>query len=279
MTVQEALDWASSQLVNTSEAELAAKMLLAHVLNCSTTDLFAHPERALATADTETYCQLISRRARHEPVAYLVGHRAFFDVDVIVDRRALIPRPETEHLVERALHVARRWRAPKIADVGTGSGAVAVCLAGNLSQAHIFATDQSADALQLARENARRLGVAAQIVFLQGNLLAPLVTPVHLIVANLPYVSESEYDSLPPDIRGYEPRRALVAGEDGLDAIRALLDTARSHLTADGVLLLEIGTTQGLAVATLARRALPGAHVVILPDYAGHDRVVQIAVE
>ena len=276
MTVQETLDWASAQLTDTTEADLAARMLLAHVLDCSTTELFAHPERALTADETERYRQLVARRADHEPVAYLVGHRAFFDIDLRVDRRALIPRPETEHLVERAIDAARRWHSPRVVDVGTGSGAIAICVAMHIPRSHVYAIDRSQDALQLAQENARRHGVADQITFLRGHLLDPLSAQVDLVVANLPYVSEPEYASLPPDIRLYEPREALVAGEDGLDAIRALLDAAPPHLKQDGTLLLEIGATQRQAVVALARQAFPGARVTILPDYAGHDRAVQI---
>jgi release factor glutamine methyltransferase len=276
MTVQETLDRAHTQLEGTGEATLAARMLLAHVLGCSTTDLFVHPERVLTQAERSTYDRLVARRARHEPVAYILGHRPFFDLDLLVDRRALIPRPETEHLVERAIQLGRRWHSSHIVDVGTGSGAIAVCLATHLPYAHVFATDLSEDALQLAQENARRHGVQERITVLHGDLLAPLSTPAHLVVANLPYVSEREYAALPPDIQDYEPRCALVAGQDGLDAIRALLDTAPSHLTTDGALLLEIGAAQGQAVAGLARRAFPQAQIAVLQDYAGQDRLVQI---
>ena len=131
MIVREALDWAATSLEDTSEARLAASMLLAHILACSTTDLFVHPERTLNIDEEKSYRQIVARRAQHEPVAYLIGHRAFFGLDLGADRRALIPRPETELLVEQALHVARRWQCPRIADVGSGSGAIAICLSMN----------------------------------------------------------------------------------------------------------------------------------------------------
>ena len=276
MIVREALDWAGARLADTSEAPLAAKMLLAHVLGCSTTDLFVHPERTLTTDEEQAYRQIVDRRAQHEPVAYLVGQRAFFGLDLGSDRRALIPRSETELLVEQALHVARQWPCPRIVDVGSGSGAIAISLAKHLSQAQVFATDRSRDALQLAQENARRCGLGNRITFFHGDLLEPLPAAVHLVVANLPYVSETEFAALPPDIRLYEPREALIAGADGLDAIRALLNTARPHITANGALLLEIGATQGQAVAALSRQAFPAAQVTVLPDYAGHDRIVRV---
>jgi release factor glutamine methyltransferase len=276
--VEEALRWTRERLAGTPEAPLAAKMLLAHVLECATSELFVRPERELSGQETAAYRALVARRARHEPVAYLVGHREFLDLDLLVDRRVLVPRPETEVLVERAMEIAGRWAMPRIADVGTGSGAIAVSLALHLPQASVYALDCSAGALHVARQNARRYDVSGRITFLQGDLLAPLEEPVHLIVANLPYVSEDEYAALPADIRLYEPRAALVAGADGLDAIHALLDSLRVgvHLTGDGALLLEIGAGQGEAVAALAARAFPSARVAVLPDYSRRDRMVCI---
>jgi release factor glutamine methyltransferase len=275
-------------------------MLLAHVQGCALSELFAYPDRPLAPAAAAAYRALVERRAQHEPVAYLVGQRAFLDLDLLVDRRVLIPRPETELLVERALSWARRWGAPRIADVGTGSGAIAVGLALALQgtglpqaelhvaerpQAALYALDSSPGALSVARQNAARYGVADKITFLQGDLLDPLPGPVDLIVANLPYVSEDEYAALPPGIRDYEPRAALVAGPDGLDVIRRLLRTARPHLALDATraatraaILLEIGAAQGAAVSALAAAAFPDARVEVIPDYGGRDRVVEIEI-
>jgi release factor glutamine methyltransferase len=278
-TVREALRWANDRLEDTSEAQLSAKLLLAHTLGSAVTDLFTHPERALTEDQHQTYERLVARRARHEPVAYLTGYRPFLDLDLAVDSRVLIPRQETEELVERALAVAKRWPKPRIADVGTGSGAIAVSLAAALPQAQLYAIDRSTNALDVARENGRLHGVSERITFLVGNLLDPLDTVVELIVANLPYVSEGEYAALPPDIRLYEPRQALVSGRDGLDAIRALLTTARPRQTDDGTILIEIGATQGQAVTALARRAFPGAAVQVIPDYAAHDRIVQVELQ
>jgi release factor glutamine methyltransferase len=172
--------------------------------------------------------------------------------------------------------VARRWARPRIADVGTGSGAIAVPLALHLPDASIYALDCSDGALEVARHNAARYGVVRRIVFVRGDLLAPLQAPVHLIVANLPYVSEDEYAALAPDIRLYEPRQALLSGVDGLDAIRRLLEIACPYLVDDGVLLLEIGAGQGQAVAERAVHHFPNAHVSLLTDYSGRDRVVRI---
>jgi release factor glutamine methyltransferase len=274
--VTEALAWARERLAGTDEADLAAKMLLAHVLECTSSELFVYPDRTLTAAQSASYQALLHRRAQHEPVAYLVGHRGFLDLDLLVDRRVLIPRPETERLVERALALARRWDRPRIADVGTGSGAIAVGLAVALPQARVYALDRSPDALAVARENAARYDVTDRITFLEGDLLAPLPEPVDLIAANLPYVSEDEYAALPPGIRVYEPRVALAAGPDGLDAIRRLLRIARPHLAPGGAILLEIGATQGAAVSALATRTFPEARVEVIPDYRGRDRIVEI---
>jgi release factor glutamine methyltransferase len=279
-SVNRALLWAQERLSGTTEAALAAKMLLAHVLECTVSELFMHPDRLLSVEQISAYRSLVARRARHEPVAYLIGHRGFLDLDLAVDRRVLVPRPETEVLVEQALEIARRWARPRIADVGTGSGAIAVSLAVHLPDASVYALDCSAGALEVARQNAERNDVTKRMTFLQGDLVTPLPVSAHLIVANLPYVTEDEYAALAPDIRLYEPREALVAGRDGLDAIRGLLSfvssVRRSYLTEDGVLLLEIGAGQGEDVSALAARAFPGAQVSVLPDYAGRDRVVRI---
>jgi len=277
--VDRALQWAVAQLAGTDEASRAAKMLLAHVLGCTLEGILIRPERVLQEEEARAYQSLVARRARHEPVAYLVGHRAFMDLDLIVDQRVLIPRPETELLAEQAIAIAGRWPVVSLADVGTGSGAIAVALAVHLPHSRVFATDVSADALSVARINAARYGVAQRITFLQGDLLSPLPEPVHLIVANLPYISESELERLPSDIRLYEPRRALVAGAEGLDAIGALLAAAGRYLTEEGAILLEIGATQGQKVCRLARQALPGAHVQVIQDYASFDRMVCVALQ
>jgi release factor glutamine methyltransferase len=274
--VDEALRWAAAQLAGTEEYALAARILLAHVLDCSTTDLFIHPERTLDADHRARYGALIARRAQHEPVPYLTGHQAFLDLDLSVDARVLIPRPETERLVEQAIEDARCWPQPWIADVGTGSGAIAISLARHVPGATVWAIDASSDAIEVARENAQRHGVAGRITFRAGELLGPLPGPVHLIVANLPYVSTDEYAALPDGIRRYEPRQALLGGADGLDAIRALLRTAGTYLVEDGIVLLEIGATQGSATVELARAAMPGAAVSVIADEGGRDRIVRI---
>jgi len=168
------------------------------------------------------------------------------------------------------------YMRPVVADVGTGSGAIAVSLAVHLPQALVYATDASPGALEVAARNCRRHRVEDRVHLLQGHLLEPLPEPVDLIVANLPYVSQAELAQLPPEISRYEPREALDGGSDGLDHIRCLLAQAREHLKPGGVVLLEIGATQGEAVVALARRHFLAARVEIAPDYAGLDRIVMV---
>ncbi|HSJ56920.1 MAG TPA: peptide chain release factor N(5)-glutamine methyltransferase [Anaerolineae bacterium] len=253
---------------------LDAELLLAHVLGGNRAAVLAHPERRLTPKELTRYRALVERRSEREPLAYVVGRREFYGLDFAVDRRVLIPRPETELLVERAVKRARQVAAPRIADVGAGSGAIAVTLAVQLPAAAVYALDASAGALEVTAENARRHGVAGRVTCLQGNLLEPLPERVHLIVANLPYVTTAEWQELMPEIRGYEPRQALDGGQDGLDLVRALLANAGPWLEPGGAVMLEIGAGQGEAAVGAAREYLPQANVSVEQDYAGLDRVV-----
>jgi release factor glutamine methyltransferase len=259
------------------EFRLDAEVLLAYILEMTIAQLHAHPQGQLSSTELTSYRQLIERRARREPVAYIVGHKEFYGLDLFVDDRVLIPRPETELLMERAIEIARSRSLRLVADVGTGSGAIAVSLAVHLPQVLVYATDASFGALEVAACNCRRHCVEARVHLLQGHLLEPLPEPVDLIAANLPYVSEAELAQLPPEISRYEPREALNGGSDGLDHIRRLLAQAEGHLKPGGVVLLEIGATQGPAVVALAERHFPAARIEIAKDYAGLDRVVTVS--
>jgi len=259
---------------------LDAELLLGHVLGLTRAKIHAHPNRRLDAAELDSYRELIERRRQHEPVAYIIGHKEFYGLDFYVDRRVLIPRPETELLVEKGLEIGRAASHPlTIADVGTGSGAIAISLAVHLPQAIIYALDASSDALEVAALNRRCHGVEGRVHLLQGDLLSPLPKPVDLIVANLPYVSEVEWDLLPRTIMAYEPRSALDGGPDGLDAIRRLLAQARSYLKPQAKILLEIGAAQGAAVADLAGRHFPIATVEVVQDYAELDRMVIVEIQ
>ena len=273
-TLQEVLRWGEQSLAQNAldSPRLDAAILLAHALGMTRAQLHAHPQSQLNLAELASYRQLIERRARREPVAYIVGHKEFYGLDLFVDNRVLIPRPETELLVEKAIEISQRQSV--VADVGTGSGAIAVSLAVHLPQILVYAADASPAALEIAARNCRRHCVEDRVHLLQGHLLEPLPEPVDLVVANLPYVSQTELAQLPPEISIYEPREALDGGPDGLDCIRRLLAQAGERLKSGGVILLEIGATQGKAVVTLVERRFPAARAEIARDYAGLDRVV-----
>jgi release factor glutamine methyltransferase len=277
-TIAEAFAWARAMLAAVSEtASLDAQLLLTQFLGIDRAALIAYPERPLTPEQSATYRDLVQRRAAGIPLPYLIGRRAFYDLDLIVTPEVLIPRPETEHLVEAALAWARGRRGLWVVDVGTGSGAIAVALAKHLPDAHVWALDISAAALDVARQNAARYGMLERIEFVSGDLLAPLLSrgqQADLIAANLPYISSDELDTLA--VTRHEPRLALDGGPDGLDLIRRLLDQAPGVLGAGGLLLLEIGAGQGEQVRALAEAAFLGAQVQITPDYAGHERVVSV---
>lgn len=259
---------------------LDAELLLGHVLGLTRAPIHAHPNRRLDAAGLDSYRELIERCKQHEPMAYIIGHKEFYGLDFYVDRRVLIPRPETELLVEKGLEIGRAAsHSLTIADVGTGSGAIAISLAVHLPQAIIYALDASPEALEVAALNRRRHSVERRVHLFQGDLLSPLPEPVNLIVANLPYVSWAEWEQLPWTITAYEPRSALDAGPDGLDAIRRLLAQARSHLKPQAMILLEIGATQEAAVTNLARHHFSRATVEVVQDYAGLDRMVVIEIQ
>jgi release factor glutamine methyltransferase len=259
---------------------LDAEVLLAHALNRDRAWLYAHPEQILSSHQLSAYQSLVSCRARREPIAYLTGHKEFFGLEFIVTRDVLIPRPETERLVELTLEwMAATSSPPIIADVGTGSGAIAVTLAVHLPQAQVIATDTSPAALGIAQRNAARHGVADRVWYVQGDLLAPLAGGRrydYFIVANPPYLSQAELAAAPPEVARWEPRAALDGGPDGLSVIRRLLAMAADRLHASGAVLVEIGAGQGAEVLKLARRHFPQAIVEITRDYAERDRLLAV---
>lgn len=290
-TVTASLSHAAKRLRTRTDApQLEAEIILAHVLDCSRTDLFAHPERSLRPRELAAFLTLLDRRALGEPLPYLTGRVEFYGLEFTIDRRVLIPRPETETLVELALsHVAQLSAlrphsgqrpgdalGPVLVDVGTGSGCLAVTLAVHTPRAHIYAIDLSSEALAVARANAERHQVANRISFLNSDLLQDLSEPTDLIVANPPYIASEEWPTLPQEVREHEPRLALYGGPDGLDIIRRLLSEASTLLQPNGTILIEIGATQGPAALNLAHQTFPTAAVAIHPDLAGRDRVLCI---
>jgi len=241
---------AAQRLGDRTEAEL----LLAYVLDRPRSWLIAHADDALDAAQLQAYARVVERRATGEPVAYIVGHRGFWSLDLEVTPATLIPRPETELLVELALERLPRDAAAHVADLGTGSGAIALAIARERPHARIVATDVSADALAVAQRNA--LGhQLAHVSFLKGPWFIPLAGQrLDVVVSNPPYIESADPHLLEGDLR-FEPRGALAAGADGLDDIRRIVDGAGRHLRANGWLLLEHGWNQGEAVRLLLRNA------------------------
>ncbi len=263
---------------NVDAPRLTAEVVLAHALELTRTQLLVIPDGIL-TPDQLASAQVdLDRLLNGEPLAYVVGHREFYDVDLLTDRRALIPRPETECLVEHALKLLADHPAPLIVDVGTGCGAIAVTLAKHLPQARVIATDLSPEAIHLARENAHRVGVESRIEFRVGDLLAPVTEAPQLLAANLPYIDDKDWPYLARTIRGHEPRMAFTGGPDGLDLMRGLLQDAPRLMRPGTYILLEIGAYQGDTVSEIARQNFPQAHIDIKPDYAGLDRLAVIGV-
>jgi release factor glutamine methyltransferase len=258
------------------DARLEAEVLLRHALDLDCAHFYARLQNEMGLDDLVRFRGFLYRRLAREPTAYIVGQREFYGLDLETTPAALIPRPETELLVEDALARAGRFEIPLIVDVGTGNGAIAVALAVHLPQAVLVAIDLSREALALAVRNARRHGVEGRISFLQADLLASLAQPADIIVANLPYVSSGDWEALPPEIREHEPRAALDGGPDGLREIARLLGQTPSHLRPGGSLLVELSPLQAAPALALARRCFPDAAARILPDAAGLDRLLAV---
>jgi release factor glutamine methyltransferase len=260
------------------EPRLAADVVLAHALDLTRTQLLTRADESLTPDQLIRAQRDLDRLVNGEPLPYVVGHREFYDVDMLTDARALIPRPETECLIEHAVKAFADHPSPLIADVGTGCGAIAVTLAKHLPRAKVIATDLSSAALDLARANAQRIGVADRIEFRAGSLLEPITESLDLLAANLPYIDDKDWPYLAKTIRGHEPKMAFIGGPDGLDLVRGLLCDAPRVTHIDSVILLEIGAYQGDSVTDIARQHFPRAYIEIKPDYAGLDRLAVIEV-
>ncbi len=257
------------------EARLEAEVLLSYVMKLNRAELILHLEDVIATHQLDEFSRLVERRLNYEPVAYLTGKKEFFGLDFQVNLATLIPRPETELLVEKVLELANE-RAITIADIGTGCGAIAVTLAVQLPNVKIYATDISSAALKIAQANAQAHDVSKMIRFFKGDLLEPIDDKVDIVVANLPYISDWEMLELNEDVRFYEPELALTGGKEGLNLIERLLSQACKKPKFEGIILLEIGCTQEAAVVELITRYFPCAEIDLFADLCGHDRVVMI---
>lgn len=278
MIIKDALALGRKSLIASPSPYLDTRLILENVLAADHSYLIAHDEASMSPDQEDQYMLLLERAAAGEPIPYLTGRTQFFGLDLKVSPAVLIPRPETEQLVELVLEWLRvdysMSAAPQIVDVGTGSGCIALALASQLPEAKIEATDVSKAALEIARENARTLGFDNRIEFHLGSFLKPVFGEPNLIAANLPYIADHEWSTVGSGVKSYEPDIALRGGLDGLDSIQQLLIQAGERLASDGAIFLEIGWRQGIAASSLAQSIFPNAQVKVMKDYAGHDRII-----
>ena len=285
MNVDRAWKDASAKLAagGVEDGLLEGELLLRQTLEMERSEFYSGLGGELTTSELNRLKELLAQRLTRKPSAYIRHVKEFYGLEFYVDERVLIPRPETELLVEKALEMAREYATLSlskggvtqpllIADIGTGSGAIAVALAVNLPRSRIFAIDISSEALEVAVINCRRHGVADRVQLLSGDLLTPLLQPVDIIIANLPYIPDAELDNLALEVSRYEPRLALSGGPDGLEYIRGFIDQGPAKLKPGGALLLEVGMGQAEVVAGMVHRYFPD--VTVSSDLAGIPRVV-----
>lgn len=263
---------------------LDTQVLLEHVLGIDRAVLYTHPEREVTVEQERQFLTLIERRMQGEPIAYITGHEEFYGLDFLVDRRVLIPRPETELLVENALRLIRERldakQVPLVADIGTGSGAIPITLAVEEARLPcLYAVDISVDALAVAQQNCLHHHVEQRVHLLHGDLLIPVPEPVDILIANLPYVGTDEVDVMTRDVLDYEPHQALFSGPNGLDLLQRFFEQVRTteKLKLHGVMLLEIGYRQRTLLTQLLAHLWPDATVIFQKDYAGWDRMLQVS--
>jgi release factor glutamine methyltransferase len=256
------------------DAPLEAEVLLKHILGLSRARLFSELNTDISLPDVKRLLKLVERRVKGEPSAYITAHKEFYGLDFIVNRHVLIPRPETELLVEQAIGLCHKRHYSKAADIGTGCGAVAVSLAVNLPEVKVYATDISVKALEVAKQNCKKHNVEDRVTLLCGSMLTPLPESVDIIVANMPYVRKKEMPEKGP--LSFEPQLALNGGEKGLDRINELCQQADDKLNCSGSILLEIGQGQASAVKLMLMDNFPSASIKVFKDLAGIERVVSL---
>lgn len=275
-TIAAAIEACRRELVGTSPTPgLDARVLAGAALGLDASALIAYGENLVDSARLKRLASMASRRKAGEPVAYIVGSKEFFGLRLLVDRRVLIPRPETEELVSRVID-DQRGKAPAVLDLGTGCGAIACAIANALPNANVLATDVSADALEVASENIASLMLGDQIDVALGDLFSavPAGKRFDMIAANLPYVGTEDGDKVEDGVRNFEPHGALFAGPDGLAVYRKMLPAAPPYLREDGRIYMECGPTNALELAALAKKAFPNLHVDVVVDLGGRDRMV-----
>jgi release factor glutamine methyltransferase len=276
MTIDEALRTATRRLSpHSSTPRLDVELLLGHLLHLERAALLARPMVQIEPESLSSdYDSLIARRERGEPIAYIVGHKEFYGLDLVITKDVLVPRPETESVVEVCLHALPENEISHMADIGTGSGAIVVAVAVHRPHLLAFATDISARALEVARENCVRHGVDERVSLSVGDLFQTLDMKFDVIAANLPYVSPGEAE---PDVATWEPHEAVFGGgQDGTEVIRRFLRQAPDFLAPGGTVVMETAYSQGPVVSELAKEAFPAASVQIRKDLAGYDRIIII---
>lgn len=281
MTIDEAITHAVRKLSDRGvpNARLDAELLLSHILQKDRAWLFTHAADRLDTVSEKHFQELIHRRAGREPLQYIVGSQEFWGLEFKVTRDVLIPRPETELVVESAMNVLKSIANPTVIDLCTGSGCIAVSIGKQFDTARIFATDMSDRALGIARENARKHGVMDRIRFLEGDLFQPmeeldLIDKVHLITANPPYIPSGDLPSLQPEVRDHEPAMALTAGADGTEIQKRIIAGAARFLLKNGSLIMEMGIGQAETLGRIIDESEHYGKREILQDLAGIDRVI-----
>jgi release factor glutamine methyltransferase len=285
-TVKRILEWTTGFFTrkNVDAPRLSAELLLAHVLSAPRIKLYTNYDRVLTEKDLAAYRGLVQRAVEQEPVAYLTGKAHFFNLEFEVTRDVLIPRPDTETIVENVLQFVRHqpgFESPRVLDLCTGSGCIAAAIAHHLKNSIVVATEISAAAVEVARKNIERLELSDRVQIAQGDLFEPLggMVDAHnfqLIVANPPYIASKTLETLDKSVRDFEPLQALDGGDDGLDFHRRILQKSPDHLLEKGRLFLEIAFDQGEAAEQLAAEFDSYEDVKIVKDYGGRDRVLSL---
>lgn len=279
-TIQKLLTWVTDYLTQkgVDSPRLSAELLLSNVLGLKRIELYTQYNKVVAQEQLDRLRDLVKRAGLHEPVVYLVGKTEFYSIEFEVTPDCLIPRPETELLVQRSIEFLRKRTGPQlVCDLCTGCGVIAVAIAKNVPDAKVIATDISETALTVAARNVEKHTLTERVELRPGDLFDPLVPQLDLfdlITCNPPYISAPEYEALDKNVKDYEPRLALYAGQDGLDLYRKIVEKVSQFLKPDGVLLLEIGYQQGPAVRELLEQTGAFAQIRIDKDLQSHDRVV-----
>ncbi|MEW6533270.1 MAG: peptide chain release factor N(5)-glutamine methyltransferase [Thermodesulfobacteriota bacterium] len=278
-TIREVVQWTTDYFrqKGIDSARLDAEVLLAHALGADRLYLYLNLDKPLSQQERDKYRELVTRRGRREPVALITGRKEFWSINLRVHPGVLIPRPETEVLVQAVLDEIRELRQPRVLDIGTGSGAAAIAIAHDRPDARVIATDQDPAAVHLAWMNAKEADTAEHMAMLAADLFSCFRPGphFHVICSNPPYVSDDEMMTLAPEIFRFEPRSALAAGPEGLDVIRAIASQAREFLAAKGALILEMGAGQEKAVREIFETAGLGEEIAVFRDLAGIPRVVK----